>query len=135
MSDRRTGERALARVAAIALALPEAVRQDREAHADFRVRDKVFAYFLRNHHGDGIISVCCKTARDEHRDWVASDPVRYYLPAYIGARGWVGIRLDVSPVSWPQVADLINDSYRLTAPKRLVAMVREVDSDKASKGE
>ena len=106
----------LAELTAICLALPEAVRERRGTHADFRVRTKVFAYYLDDHHGDGIVAVCCKTARGENVAWARADPVRFYLPAYIGPRGWVGLRLDVEPVDWRQVSDLVIDSYRLAAP-------------------
>ena len=114
----------LAELTAICLALPEAVRERRGTHADFRVRTKVFAYYLDDHHGDGIVAVCCKTARGENVAWARADPVRFYLPAYIGPRGWIGLRLDVEPVDWRQVSDLVIDSYRLAAPKRLAALAR-----------
>ena len=114
----------LAELTAICLALPEAVRERRGSHTDFRVRPKVFAYYLDDHHGDGIVAVCCRTARGENAAWARADPVRFYLPAYIGPRGWVGMRLDVEPVDWRQVSDLVIDSYRLAAPKRLAALAR-----------
>ena len=47
---------------------------------------------------------------------VALDPTRFYLPAYIGPRGWIGLRLDVGKVDWEEVADFVGDSYRLVAP-------------------
>jgi predicted DNA-binding protein (MmcQ/YjbR family) len=112
----------LGRVTALCLALPEARRALRGSHAEFRVRTRVFAYYLDNHHGDGIVALCCKTARGEQADWVASDPSRFYLPAYIGSRGWVGLRLDRGRIDWREVADLVTDSYRLVAPKRLAAV-------------
>jgi len=112
----------LARLAALCLALPEATREDLGRHASFRVRKKVFAYFLDDHHGDGIVSVCCKTALGEHRDLAAADPARYYVPAYIGPRGWVGLRLDAGAIDWSEVAERIAESYRLVAPKRLALL-------------
>jgi hypothetical protein len=113
----------LARLTAICLAFPEVVRQLYGRHADFRVRKKVFAYFLDDHHGDGIVAVACKTARGENADWIALDPSRFFSPAYIGPRGWLGLRLDVGPIDWEEVSDLVGDSYRLSAPKRLAALV------------
>jgi hypothetical protein len=68
-------------VTRICLALPEAERQMRGDHADFRVRGKVFAYYLNSHHGDGIVSVCCKASLGENVDRVSRDPPRFYLPA------------------------------------------------------
>jgi hypothetical protein len=60
---------------------------------------KVFAFFLNNHHGDEIVSVCCKSKFGENVDRASSDPERFYLPAYIGHRGWFGLRLDRGAVN------------------------------------
>lgn len=104
----------------ICLALPEAVRRDLNEHADFRVRGKVFAYFLNNHHGDGIVSVCCKSELAENVDRASREPKRFYLPAYIGPRGWFGLRLDGEAVDWSEVENLVELSYSLVAPKTLL---------------
>ncbi len=61
-------ERILKELSAICLSLPETEQRDAGDHADFRVRGRVFAYFLNNHHGDGIVSVCCKAALGENVD-------------------------------------------------------------------
>jgi phosphoribosylglycinamide formyltransferase-1 len=87
------------------------------------VRGKVFAYFLNSHHGDGIVSVCCKTALGENVDRASREPQRFYLPAYIGSRGWVGLRLDRDAVDWREVGNLVEQSYRLAAPKTLVKIL------------
>jgi predicted DNA-binding protein (MmcQ/YjbR family) len=110
----------LKRVSAIALALPEAVRATQGPHADFRVRKRVFAYFLDDHHGDGIVSVCVKSARGENEDRARTQPELYYLPAYIGHRGWFGMRLDRGGIDWREVRDVVEASYRLVAPKSLL---------------
>jgi phosphoribosylglycinamide formyltransferase-1 len=123
MTTSRAEDRRLQRLSKICLALPECVRQRHASHAAFRVRTKVFAYYLDNHHDDGIVAVCCRTARGENVDWVRADPAKFYLPAYIGPRGWVGLRLDIGPVHWRQVAVFVSESYRLAAPKRLAAQV------------
>ena len=93
-------------------------------HASFRVRKKVFAYFLNDHHGDGIVAVTCKTLPGDHLRLIADDPERFYLPAYIGPRGWVGLRLDVQQVDWEEVSELVALSYKLCAPKTLGARVK-----------
>jgi predicted DNA-binding protein (MmcQ/YjbR family) len=103
--------------------LPEAVRALRGEHADFRVRKKVFAYFLNNHHGDGIVAVCCKSALGENVDRARTDPERFYLPAYIGARGWLGLWLDRDRINWQEIGNLLELSYCLIAPKRLAQKV------------
>ena len=112
----------LVRLSKICLAFPETARKDSGRHASFLVRNKTFAYWLDDHHGDGIVAVSCKTALGENADRIAADPARYYMPAYIGPRGWVALRLDVGDVDWDEVAELAAASYRLIAPKRLAAL-------------
>lgn len=110
----------LRRVSKICLSFPESARRDLNEHADFRVRGKVFAYFLNDHHGDGIISVCCKSALGENVDRASREPKRFYLPAHIGPRGWFGLRLDGEAVDWSEVKNLLELSYALVALKRLL---------------
>lgn len=107
---------------AICLAFPETTEKPTGAHAAFQVRDKTFAWFWDNHHGDGQVALTCKTPSGVQDILVTADPARYFVPPYVGGRGWIGLRLDV-PIDWDDVADLITDSYRLTAPKRLVALL------------
>ncbi len=110
----------LQRLAQLCDALPHSVMRSRGDHADFRVRGRVYAYFLHDHHGDGITSVCVKTRLGEHVDQVRLDPRRCYLPAYIGPRGWLGIRLDRGAVDWREIALRVQMSYRHVAPRTLV---------------
>ena len=113
----------LVRLTSICLAFPEATRQNSRQHAQFLVRNKKFAYYLVDHHGDGIVAVCCKAAPGENDLLVPMDPMRFYKPAYIGRQGWIGIRLDLGAIDWAEVAELVTVSYCLAAPKRLVALV------------
>jgi hypothetical protein len=117
-------DRRLARLTKICLALPEATRQDSGRHAAFLVRKRTFAYYLDDHHGDGIVAVTCKVLPGENAALAAAQPSRYYLPAYIGPRGWVALRLDSGAIDWDEVAELIAVSYRQIAPKRLAALVK-----------
>ena len=117
-------DKLLARVSEACLALPESTREIRGDHADFRVRKKIFAYFLSNHHGDGIVSICVKSELGENVDRASTHPDRYYLPAYIGKRGWFGLYLNRGPVDWNEVKNIIELSYRLVAPKTLVARIQ-----------
>jgi predicted DNA-binding protein (MmcQ/YjbR family) len=111
----------LTRVTEICLALPEARRQVMGNHAGFRVRKKVFAYFLNDHHGDGIVSVCARVLPGDNTALIAAQPERFYMPAYIGPRGWVALRLDRSALDWKEVAELVKTSYQLVALKRIAA--------------
>jgi predicted DNA-binding protein (MmcQ/YjbR family) len=121
----------LKKLSDLCLALPEAERKLMGDHADFRVRGKVFAYFLNSHHGDGIVSVCCKSALGENIDRAGREPERFYLPAYIGPRGWFGLRLDRGTINWKEVANLVELSYCLAAPKKLAQAVEQA-ADAAS---
>jgi|SRR5580698_2572939 hypothetical protein len=108
----------LARLTRICLALPEAVREDKGSHAAFLVRKRTFAYFLNDHHGDGIVSIACRALPGENTALVAAQPDRFYLPAYIGSRGWIALRLDHGEIDWDEVTELLTGSYRMVAPKR-----------------
>ena len=114
----------LAHLTRICKALPEAARRDSGSHAAFLVRKKIFAYFLNDHHGDGIVSVACKALPGDNTALAAAQPARFYLPAYIGPRGWIALRLDRGKVDWDEVAELVVGSYRLIAPPRLGELVK-----------
>jgi predicted DNA-binding protein (MmcQ/YjbR family) len=118
-----TEDERVARLSAICAELPEAEREPAGEHAAFRVRGRTFAYFLDDHHGDGIVGLVCKVAPGEADALVEADPERFYRPAYLGPRGWLGLRLDREPVDWDEVADLVTGSFRLVAPARLAALV------------
>jgi hypothetical protein len=123
-TDAAVAQKALHRLTAICLALPETECERESRHATFRVRKKVFAYFLDNHHGDGAIAACVRGDDREHARLVKIEPERFYLPSYIGSRGYVGVRLDVPRVDWADVTNRVAASYRLVAPKSLTAATR-----------
>jgi predicted DNA-binding protein (MmcQ/YjbR family) len=126
MTKQRADDGPLARLTAICLALPETTRNIQANHAAFLVRSKTFAYFLKDHHGDGIVSVACKVLPGDNVLLARDNPERYYLPAYIGARGWVALRLDLQTVDWDEVGEVVFHSYCLTATKRLADRARAV---------
>jgi predicted DNA-binding protein (MmcQ/YjbR family) len=99
--------------------LPGAEWEASGRHLTLRVRGRTFAYLLDDHQGDGILGVVGKAAPGEAEALIAGDPERYYPPAYLHHRGWIGLRLDREPVDWEEVAGLVTDSYLLVAPKRL----------------
>jgi hypothetical protein len=118
----------LARLTEICLALPEASRQEQGAHPSFLVRKKVFAYYLNNHHGDNIVGVCCKVLPGENQLLIDANPRKFVMPAYIGPRGWVELRLDLASIDWQEVAQLVHGSYLQIAPKKLCALVEKEDA-------
>ena len=94
-------------------------------HLRFSVRNKTFAYYLEDHHGDGITALCCKASPAEKEALLRRDRQRFYSPAYLGARGWLAVRLDLGDEDWREIAELAAEAYLLTAPKRLAARLRE----------
>ena len=126
MAKRSAENPRLTRLTEVALALPEATRQIYGSHAQFLVRKKTFAYFLDNHHGDGIVAVTCKVLSGDNKALAETQPGRFYLPAYIASKGWVALRLDVGKVDWDEVRELMLGSYALIAPKRLAGRVKSV---------
>jgi hypothetical protein len=117
MATRTREDRRLRLLSAVCLGLPEAERINCGAHADFRVRGRIFAYFLRNHGGDGITAACFKARLGEHIERVKQAPDRFYLPRFIGRRGWLGLRLDQGDIDWDEVRALAAVSYELAASK------------------
>jgi predicted DNA-binding protein (MmcQ/YjbR family) len=113
----------LTRLTAICAELPEAERVDHAPHAQFRVRKRTFAYFLDNHHGDGIVGVTFKAPGGQPQGLINANPDRFYWATYLGSRGWVSLRLDREDVDWDEVAGLVTESYVQIAPKRLAAQV------------
>lgn len=107
------------RLRALCLALPEAVEKEAWGDPTWRVRGRIFAMEKR---GDGRVSVWLKAAPGAQEILVAAAPERFFVPPYLGHKGWIGIRLDAGP-DWEEVGDLVLRSYRLIAPKRLAAQV------------
>lgn len=114
-----TKDEAVTRVRAVYAALPEVTETVDLQHV-FKVAGRVVAYLLDDHHGDGKLAIWCKASPGEQAALVGSDAERYFVPPYVGHRGWIGVRLDVGMEDWQEVGELLVDSYRLTAPKRLI---------------
>jgi len=107
------------RLRKICLALPEACEKEAWGDPTFRVRDRIFAMEKR---GDGRSSVWLKAPEGSQLVLVGADPERYFVPPYVGHKGWIGMRLDADP-DWSEVEALVRRSYRMIAPKRLAALM------------
>jgi phosphoribosylglycinamide formyltransferase-1 len=112
----------LAQLLGICEALPE-LDVSGDQHIALRIRNKTLAYYLDDHHGDGIVSLCCKSTRERQSELVRRHPDRYYVPDYVGPKGWVALRLDLPEVDWDEVAELVFAAYKLQAPRRLAEQV------------
>ena len=89
----------------------------------FKVRGKIFA-MRHSLHEQARWSVWLKAAPGLQEALVSTAPERFFRPPYVGHRGWVGAYLDVEQ-DWEELAELIEESYCMTAPKRLVAQLAE----------
>ena len=96
-----------------------------QEHITFRVGKKTFAYYLFDHHGDGMIAFSCKSSLSEQRRLVRDDPESFFVPSYVGPRGWVAIRLDLDEVDWDTVNELARQAFLSSAPRKLAALIDE----------
>jgi hypothetical protein len=117
-------DRALARLREICLALPETTERLSHGAPTFFVRDKrAFLMVLTNHHGDGRFAIWCAAAAGMQEMLVEADPERFFVPPYVGHRGWLGVRLD-RRVDWDELAGIAEDAFAEVAPAKLVEAAR-----------
>ena len=108
------------RLVALCHALPEAAAERAGARdLTFKVRKKVFGYYVYDHHRDGRIALLCQAPPGEQSRLLEEDPGRYFVPPHVGPKGWVGVRLDTRRVDWKEVKNLVVVAYLLTAPDNL----------------
>ena len=106
------------RLRAICLALPESTEKIAWGEPTWRVRGKLFAQLDDHHHGADHLAVWLPAPLGEQEAMVFTDPARFFRPPYVGARGWVGVRID-DKVDWSVVSRLVAQAYGLVAPPRL----------------
>jgi hypothetical protein len=104
----------------ICLSLPKVTERLSHGEPTWFVQDKKTFVMYANHHHDDRLAFWCAAPRDAQETLVAADPERFFIPPYVGHRGWLGVYLDV-PVDWSQIAELVVDAYREVAPKGLRA--------------
>jgi hypothetical protein len=108
---------ALAWLRSVCLGWPEVTEVTKHGRPCFAVRGKTFVMFLDNHHDDGRLALWCKAPPGAQGALVGSDPGRFFVPPYVGPRGWIGARLE-SGDEGGAIAACVEESYRMTAPKR-----------------
>ena len=119
----------LPRLRALCLALPETTERLSHGEPTWFVRDKKTFVMYANQHHDDRVGFWCAAPPGSQNELVGVDPERFYVPPYVGHRGWLGVRLDVPSVDWTEIAEIVTEAYRMIAPKRLVA---ELDAGAAS---
>ena len=120
-SKRKGGKDIPAAVREICLSFPHTEEIISHGSPNFRVIDgKIFATFSVNHHGDGHLALLLKLPPGAQSMLVDGEPEYFYVPAYVGPSGWVGVDLDKG-LDWARVADLTRQAYVQVAPKSLTS--------------
>ena len=114
-------ERALARVRTLCTALPDVEERPSHGAPTFFYRGKkTFVMFHDDHHGDGRLAIWCHAPEGVQGLLVTEEPERFFVPPYVGHRGWIGVRLDVD-VDWDEVAGIVRDAYCMVVPPTVAA--------------
>jgi hypothetical protein len=110
----------------LCLTLPETTERLSHGEPTWFVRDKKTFVSYADHHHDDRLAFVCAAPPGAQQAMVAADSERFFVPAYVGGRGWLGVYLDLAePVDWDEVAELVEDAYRMVAPKKLVDLLDE----------
>ena len=115
-----TNKQVLEKLRRICLALPETSERPSHGAPTFFVREKrAFLMVLQNHHNDGRFAVWCAALDGMQQTLVEADPERFFVPPYVGHRGWLGVRLDRG-LDWDELAGIAEDAYAEVAPAKLL---------------
>jgi hypothetical protein len=112
----------LTRLRAICLSFPETAERVSFGDPNWTVNGKGFAAQKGNYDG-GRPSVWFKPVLGEQQPLVASDPDRFFIPPYVGGKGWLALHLDARKLDWTEIEELMEDSYRNMAPKRALKIL------------
>jgi hypothetical protein len=110
----------LDRVREHCLALPGTTERPSHGSPTWFVGGKTFVSFHDDHHGDGRLALWCAAPPGQQQGLVSATPEHYFVPAYVGPRGWIGVMLD-SGLEWNEIAGAIEEAWLTVAPPRLVA--------------
>jgi hypothetical protein len=110
----------LERLRRLCMELPEATERLSHGEPTWFVGGKRSFVMFADHHHDDRLAFWCAAPPGAQQALVATDPGRFFVPPYVGHRGWLGVRLDV-PLDWEEIAELVADAHRMVAPKRLLA--------------
>jgi len=125
---KREREKVLAKLREVCLAFPETSERLSHGAPTFFVREKrSFLMVLTNHHGDGRFAIWCAAPDGMQKMLVEADPERFFVPPYVGHRGWLGVRLDRG-IHWDELTGIAEDAYAEVAPTRLVEAAGLQDS-------
>jgi hypothetical protein len=106
----------------VCLSFPESEEYLSHGSPNFRVRGKTFATYVVNHHGDGRVALWLNSPDGAQAHYTHAEPKHYFIPPYVGPRGWLGVNLDQG-ISWKRVATHVREAYEKVAPTVLAARI------------
>jgi hypothetical protein len=118
-----THEDPLAALRERCLRLPEVTERLSHGEPTWFVRGKRTFVTYANHHHDDRLAFWCAAPAGAQESLVTMAPERFFVPPYVGQRGWLGVRLDRPPLDWAEIQDLVEVAYRQVASKRLLAQL------------
>lgn len=107
-------------VRSLCLRLPEAFERTSHGMTDYRVGKRAFATLAVNHHGDGRVALWLSAPPGGQQHHVGADPECYFVPPYVGPRGWLGVRLD-RDLDWTEIDARIREAFLHAASPALAA--------------
>jgi len=112
----------LPRLRSLCMALPEV--EERVSHGEpaWFIRGKRQFVTYADHHHDERVAFWCAAPEGAQQILTGAVPDRYFVPPYVGGRGWVGCYLDVE-VDWDALQEIIVDAYVTVAPAGLAAQI------------
>ncbi len=118
----------LAQVRGVALSFPGAQEKVSHGRPVWFTKNQFASYggHVKGSHGDTSLARALLFKPDaDHRDLLLGDE-RFVVPAYEGAFGWLAIALDTWEPGWDEVAELVEESFRMTAPPKLIRILDEL---------
>jgi predicted DNA-binding protein (MmcQ/YjbR family) len=106
----------------VCLSFPESEEYLSHGSPNFRVRGKTYASYLVNHHGDGKVALWLGSPPGAQEQLVRDEPEYFFVPPYVGHRGWLGVELDKG-LDWRRIAGLVREAYEKVAPASLAQQI------------
>jgi len=117
------GQAALDELRALCASYPEVTERLSHGSPTFFIKDKkTLCSIWDSHHDDDRLAMWCPAPAGVQAELVDREPERFFVPKYVGHRGWIGLRLDIDP-DWDEVDAILRDAYRCVGPKTLIKLL------------
>ncbi len=120
------------RVRAICTSLPGVTERLSHGAPGFFAGRQFVMLWPEGHHEHRFPHLWCAAPAGAQGALVSADPERFFLPPYVGGRGWLGVRLDRDP-AWDEIRALCEDAHLCIAPARMAA-ARSATAQPSGKG-